>query len=80
MAQTVPIRVYVCPTPGCGNYFGASGMPDLTTAMTGVRTENRHEYEQAHGTKWRHNRAECPDCRANGKEVQRKLVQVNVTC
>lgn len=72
------VSLYICPTKGCGNYYGSSGMPDMEQAMTGVRTENRHEYERVHGTPWSHNRAECPDCRDRGIKVQRKLVTVQI--
>jgi hypothetical protein len=38
----------------------------------GVKGEDKDAYAQAHGTPYRHSRAECPDCRQrDGKRVVR---------
>lgn len=76
------IEVYVCPTPGCGNYYGAKGMPVLEDHHTGPKTEDRHQIPAADSRVgvmgMRHNRAECPDCRIRGTYVQRQRVTVAV--
>jgi hypothetical protein len=74
----VPVRVYVCPTPGCGNFFGGSDVGDLASEFTGVRAEDRGDYARKHGSPWRHTRAACPDCRARGASVERVSVVVSV--
>lgn len=71
------IKVYVCPTDGCQNYYGASGMPDLSEEHTGPKTEDRHQVpldqSRVGVAGMRHSRAECPDCRQNGVYVDREL-------
>lgn len=71
------IQVYVCPTDGCGNYYGTSGMPDLSKQYTGPKTEDRFqvplEQSRVGVAGKRHSRAECPDCRQNGIYVDREL-------
>lgn len=78
----VTISAYVCPTPGCGNYFGSCTMPDLTKEYSGPKTENRHQVPAAQSPVGiegvRHTRAACPDCRGRGLDVERRLVTVNV--
>ena len=77
--QTAPLHlkvaVYVCPTPGCGNYYGASTMGDLGKQFTGPKVEDRAGLARATGSEMRHTRAECPDCRQRGLAVERKLVE-----
>lgn len=77
---TVTIQVYVCPTKGCGNYYGTKSIEslDLHNQFTRPRVEDRAAYEQAHGTQYRHTRAECPDCRQRGVKVERALVFIEV--
>jgi hypothetical protein len=61
------MRLYICPTPGCGNYYGSSSMPDLS---------RERKYSITHrpsGT-----RDECPDCKAEGRTVRRELREVVV--
>lgn len=75
------LLIYVCPT-GCGNYYGTSGMPDLSVALTGAKTEDKANIsveESRVGVQgMRHTRAECPDCRQQGKFVERKLIEIDV--
>jgi hypothetical protein len=73
-------QLWICPTDDCANYYGASGQEglDLTTQMTGVKTEDRPQFASVHGTPWRHSRAQCPDCRARGLKVDRVLVSVRI--
>lgn len=70
------MRLYICPTPGCGNYFGSSSMPNLATSQNHAHApwsaSNAGEY-RAVGT-----RDECPDCKAQGRTVRRELREVVV--
>lgn len=80
--QTKRVRFYVCPTPGCPDYFGSSSMQDLQTEWTGVKIEDRHQtgisvYEDA-PMGMRHPRAECPTCRLGGNHVMRLLAEAVV--
>jgi hypothetical protein len=74
------LRVYVCPTLGCGDYYGVPDMEDLTTRLTGPKTEDRHiiskEESRVGIAGKRHTRAECPSCRERGEFVQRELVEL----
>lgn len=76
------IRVYVCPTPGCGDYFGHTDMPDLAAATTGPKTEDRHQVSQLESrvnvAGKRHSRAECPSCRERGVFVERILCSISI--
>lgn len=76
----VNIQVYVCPTPGCGNYYGTKSIEQLNLRdqFTGPRIEDRATHVQSHGTEYRHSRAECPDCRQRGVKVERALVFMEV--
>jgi hypothetical protein len=73
----VEVKVYVCPTEGCTNYYGASNMGDLSLQYTGVKREDKHllpaEDSRVGVEGMRHNRAECPDCRQRGVFVEREL-------
>jgi hypothetical protein len=60
------VEVYVCPTPGCGNFYGSSDMPALEAEFTGPKTEDGSALEMKTGSRFRHSRAECPDCRLKG--------------
>lgn len=66
------IIVYVCPTPGCGNYFGSSNSGDLSTQVVAQKGAN---YEPRDPSRW-HARSACPDCRQRGKSVEREKVVV----
>ena len=63
----VTIAVYVCPTEGCGNYFGASGMGDMESQQTDVHLQQET-----------FPRKRCPDCMLRGNEVNRKLVVTKI--
>lgn len=78
--RSVRAEVYVCPTPGCGNYAGAKGWEgvDLGDRFTGPKVEDRGKLEMETGSPWRHSRAACPDCRGRGVAVERALVVVRV--
>lgn len=69
------IEVYVCPHPGCGSYYGTDGMPDLTVKNQHVHGIN---FEQIPQDQW-HSRAQCPTCRAVGRQVERVKVAFQVT-
>lgn len=66
------IEVYVCPTPGCGSYYGTDGMPDLT-----VKNQHTHgiNFEVIPQDQW-HSRAQCPKCRTLGKQVERVKIPI----
>lgn len=76
-AKSVTVSVWVCPTAGCGNYYAASGQVnlDLQQEMQDAVVENRYvPLGQPDGGKRKppkHSRAQCPDCRARGIEVER---------
>lgn len=70
--------LYVCPTPGCGDYYGSSQMPDLGAEFTGPKCEDRGALEARTGSPYRHSRAACPSCRLRGVAVERALVRVAV--
>lgn len=72
------IEVYVCPTEGCGDYYGTAGMPDLHTRFTGPKSEDQPVLEITSGSPYRHTRAECPSCRARGRRVERVRMRVAV--
>jgi hypothetical protein len=59
--DTVQVAVWVCPTPGCGNWYGSSSAGDL------ARAENR----APNGGPVTSTRDECPDCKVRGKRVRR---------
>lgn len=69
----IEIVAWMCPTPGCGNYYGASDAPDLSTEWTGARGLNFEPTPAA-----AHTRAQCPDCKARGVEVERVPVRTTV--
>lgn len=72
------IEFYICPTPGCPDYFGSSTMPSLETAWTGPKAEDRGILAVNTGSPHRHNRAECPTCRTQGRSVQRMRMRITV--
>lgn len=69
--------IWVCPTAGCGNYFGSSSTVDLAVPSW-ARTEDRHAITAEMGRPYRHTRANCPDCRARGVEAERLPVRVSI--
>lgn len=64
------IRVYVCPTEGCGSYYGSSGMGELDEKIVGQYGQN---FERR-PVEMHHSRAQCPECRARGNKVERVAV------
>lgn len=73
------VELYICPTQGCPNFYGTSTMPDLAEQFTGPKTEDATTLERGpHGSRYKHNRAECPDCRQRGEPVQRVRIRAQV--
>lgn len=76
---TKQIAVYVCPTPGCGNYYGTNAMPDLTKEFSGAKLDDAGAIEAKGQSRFKQSRADCPDCRARGLgRIERVRVNVNV--
>lgn len=70
------IRIYVCPTPGCGNYYGSKSMTDrpLSEELRQGRVEDKEMWSTDRILKG--SRADCPDCAAHGLgNVERQLVE-----
>lgn len=63
------INVYVCENPKCGNYYGSSNMPLLEESMQKPMVEQVYDHEQKTGSRYRHSRAQCPDCRGERVSV-----------
>lgn len=62
------VIVYICPTPGCGNYYAARDFrpdrtPDIDVPQIKRGPHNEHLPSFA--------RTECPDCRNRGQRVVR---------
>jgi hypothetical protein len=72
------VEVWVCPTVDCGNYFAASGLAgrNLNTEKAQARAEDRYDYKLKYGRDFKHTRANCPDCRQRGLDVERQLVML----
>lgn len=68
------IHVYVCPTPGCPDYYGSGNTPKLEEEIVGQYGAN---FEPKPKEDW-HSRAQCPTCRASGKKVERVRVELFV--
>jgi len=81
MADTkqMTVELYCCPTPGCANFYGAPNLPDLTERLTGVSVDDAAEYIRAHGTRWKHSRAQCPDCRQRFPPIYVERVRITTT-
>lgn len=70
----VVVSLYVCPTPGCGNFYGSKSMPDLAAAKVEPPVDNKAAWLESHpGDPVKFMRAECPDCRQRGHRVERVL-------
>jgi hypothetical protein len=64
---SVHIIMYICPTPGCGNYYAAPMFrPDRTPDLEKSQTRT---VEGVKSVIWP--RTECPDCRQKNKHVLR---------
>lgn len=72
--QTKQVKVYVCPEPDCGNFAASSSASNLEEEWTGYRGQNGEKHPER-----AHTRAQCPDCRARGKQVERIPAIVMVT-
>ncbi len=75
---TKEVELYICPTPGCGSYYGGNNMPDLSKSFTGPRVEDRAKLREETGSGWRHTRSSCPECRIRGESVERVRMRVEV--
>lgn len=53
----VPFIIYVCPTEGCGNYYGSTNMADMETVQTDKHMQPTFP------------RKRCPDCWQRSKEM-----------
>lgn len=72
------IHVYVCPTPGCDNYYGSTDMGDLGSQFTGPKTEDKFALQATTGSTARHTRAACPFCRVRGRHVERVRMSLQI--
>lgn len=74
------IKLFICPTPDCGNYYGSSSTPaDLTQHLSGPKVENRASQQDTTGSPWTGARSDCPDCRERtGDRITRELVVIEV--
>lgn len=71
------IQIYVCPN-SCGNYYGSSGMPELGSAFTGPKLDDKPALKEATGSPYKHTRRACPGCRQRGVAIERALVTLDV--
>ncbi len=67
------VKLWVCPTDGCTNYYGSSSMGDLTEVVAKVDNNFTPRPKESH-----HTRAQCPDCRTNGIRVERELLTITI--
>ena len=73
------LTVYVCPTPHCPSVTAVTDPNErLEREWTGPKVEDKGKLEMDTGSRYRHNRAECPLCRVKGNPVQRIRMQVPV--
>lgn len=72
----VPVEVWICPTKGCGNFFGSKAEmgKDLNAILNEMRVDDKKAHVAQGGSPFTHSRGECPDCRARGKKVPRVKV------
>lgn len=70
------VKIWACPTDGCGNYYASSAVvgQNLDTEMSGGAGMNGEKYPER-----AHTRAQCPDCRDRGLEVERIPIAVDLT-
>lgn len=61
------IVFYICTTPGCTSSTMVRPEEKLEESWTGPKSEDASNLERGpHGSRYRHTRAECPDCRTRG--------------
>lgn len=58
----IAVVLWVCPTPGCGNYYGTSGTGDLTKILNKSITNNPT-----------FPRSTCPDCHRFGRGTVERI-------
>lgn len=68
------IKVFVCPTEGCGNYYASSSQVDRMNTVVGQKDINFAP--RSPGDPNIAKRSECPDCRTRGNRVERIAVEV----
>lgn len=62
----VKVLLYICPTEGCGNYYGSSAMGNMENIQTDSHMRATFP------------RKRCPDCHIRGRDVMREPVMINV--
>ena len=74
------VRLWVCPTEGCGDYYASS-----STANLDLGEQLNYQGDLLHDRNHRPrypivtgNRGQCPDCKGRGKLVQRVAVDLNI--
>jgi hypothetical protein len=72
------VTVWICPTPGCFDYYGASSAGNLFKERTYPRAENVGAFRDMHGRDYVCTRATCPSCRQRGLSVERVPVSIEV--
>jgi len=73
------IEVYICPTPGCGDYYGAAGMGDLG-AKENLISDMCHTVKSdpfAH-PEVVSTRDMCQSCRSRGVDSHRVLCSFQI--
>ena len=68
ITPTKNIVIYVCPTEGCPNYYGA---PDFRADRADIGRMQHHRSQNDGRQVASHSRTECPFCREKGSHVQR---------
>lgn len=68
------VKIFVCPTDGCGNYFASSSQETRMQTVVGQKGVNF----EPRPASMHHKRQECPDCRSRGKRVERVEMTLNV--
>lgn len=82
-AVKVTVVVHVCPTPGCGNYFGSSSTPVNLAEHFNEKGDLTHDqtfkpYDDENNRTF--SRARCADCANSGRgEVMRVPKAVTIT-
>lgn len=70
------VKIWACPTPGCGSYYASSARVGHTLDIdkTGGAGMNGEKYPERE-----HSRAQCPNCRDRGLEVERVPIDVDIS-
>jgi len=77
--KQMEITVWCCPTPGCPDYYGATGGERLDEQFSGARVENRAEMRDKTGSGFTKSRADCGSClQRTGQRVPRVPVRLEV--